>query len=82
MNTFRAVIGSNGRLVIPAEIRKELCFKPGDELVLNVDNHELRVMSAQQSLAKARDLFQKHSKGKKVLNDFLKHRREEAGREK
>jgi hypothetical protein len=49
---------------------------------MNIENNELRVMSMQQSLAKAQALFQKHTKGKKVVNDFLKNRKEEASREK
>jgi AbrB family looped-hinge helix DNA binding protein len=39
----RMRINENGRVVIPAEFRKRLGIRPGDQLELRVEDQELRI---------------------------------------
>ena len=39
----RTRINENGRMVIPASFRKALGINPGDELVLRIEDDELRI---------------------------------------
>lgn len=52
-------INENGRIVIPADIRKEMGLNPGDAVVmvlesgvLKIESHQARVRQVQESLSK------------------------------
>lgn len=76
MNEFRTKISENGRIHIPAACRELLQVAPGEEVILRVENHELKITSLKYSLQKAQLLVQKHAKNKK-LTDILKKMRSE-----
>ena len=42
MMQARARINANGRVVIPAAVRKALDLRPGDDLIMRVEDGELR----------------------------------------
>jgi len=46
-------MGEGGRLVIPAEYRKALGVKPGDELVLVLEENSLRVLTPHEGIRRA-----------------------------
>lgn len=73
MSEFRTRIGEDGRVVIPAAYRKELHLEPGEELIIRLDDDELRLISLRHSLKKAQKLVQKYAKNKslqKLLKDM------------
>jgi len=74
MQEFRAVLAENGRIIIPAKCREQLHLKPGDELVLQINDEELRIFSVKHALERAKKLVQKHA-GKKNLVKQLKKMR-------
>lgn len=67
MNEFRAKMGENGRLVIPASFRKELHIHSGEELVLRVEANVLHIMSLNQAIARAQTTVQKYAKSKSLV---------------
>ena len=71
MQDFKAKITENGRLLIPAALRKELDLKPGDEVLLRVRDDELRVASLKSSLSKGRKLVKKYVRSNVSLADNL-----------
>lgn len=81
MTEFRAKISENGRIIIPAVCRRQLHLESGDDLIIRVDNNELRIYSAKHSLKKAQMLVKKHAKGKKLVTMLSKMRREELDNE-
>ncbi len=57
--TSRVVLGRQGRIVIPAEIRRRLVRRKGDELAALVDAGERLVLTREQVWARRRGAFKK-----------------------
>jgi len=75
-------IAEGGRLVIPAEIRRALGLEIGDEVIVRVEDGELRILTRGEAVKRAQDLVRRHVKGNRSLVDELSaERRAEAGRE-
>lgn len=82
MEQARTRLSENGRLVIPAAFRQALGLKPGDRLVIRVEDDELRISSPRQALARARRLLRQHiPPGKDLTQSLIDDRRREAERE-
>ena len=80
MATFRSKVTEGGRVVIPAEIRRQLGLQPGSEVVLSIANGELRIRSVQQAIEKAQELVRRHLGDGPSLADELIGERHEAAR--
>lgn len=84
-NTYTATIGANGRIVIPAAIRKANGWKEGDDVLLFYDKTgKVEIADPLQSLEEARAFFQAHQSDDKetdAVAEFLKERRKEWGEE-
>ena len=52
-NETRTRISQNGRIVIPASFRKALGIDVGDEVVLCLQNDELRITTQQRRIQRA-----------------------------
>ena len=75
-------INANGRVVIPAAVRKALDLRPGDELLMRVEDGELRLSTRRQALARARRMIQRYIPADEDLTQSLiDDRREQAERE-
>lgn len=71
-------IEKSGRILIPAAFRSSLGLKPGDELVLLLDD-ELRVLKPEQAVSYAQSLVRKHiPKGRLLSDELIAERRESA----
>lgn len=82
--TFRANarVNQNGRVVIPASFRKQLGIRPGDRVVLCIEDDELRITTLKKNLEKARRLIRKHVKpGVSLADELIAERREAARHE-
>jgi AbrB family looped-hinge helix DNA binding protein len=74
-------LGDGGRFVIPAAMREELGVKPGEDLILCIENGELRVRSWLRNLRRIQsELSALKEPGESVVDDFLRERREEQRR--
>lgn len=75
----RTRINENGRMVIPASFRKALGINAGDEVVLRLEDDELRITTLRHRIARAQRHARKYIKpGASILDEFLADRREEA----
>lgn len=78
----RARVNQNGRVVIPALFRKRLGIRAGDELLLRLEDDELRITTMQRNLDRARRLVRKHVKpGTSLVDELIAERRDSARRE-
>ena len=78
----RLRINENGRVVIPAAFRKELGIKPGDEVILRLDDGELRITTMKQRMERAQRRARQYVKpGVSLVDELIAERREEARRE-
>ena len=65
----RLRVNENGRVVIPASFRKALGINIGDEVVLLIDDDELRVTTVKRRVQRAQRLVRKHVKAGTALVD-------------
>jgi AbrB family looped-hinge helix DNA binding protein len=71
MEVVRARVNESGRVVIPASFRKALGIHAGEEVVLRVENDELRITTMRHSIEQAKRLVRRHVKAGTSLVDAL-----------
>ena len=76
----RQRVNENGRVVIPASFRKALGINIGDEVVLRMEDDELRITTLKRRVERAQRLVRKHVKRSTSLVDELIDERREAAR--
>ena len=78
----RMRVNQNGRVVIPASYRKALWIKAGDEVILRMEDDELRITTMQRKIERAQRLVRKYVKpGVSLVDELIAERREAAKRE-
>lgn len=78
----KARISPNGRVVIPAAIRQQLGVKPGDPILMDVEDGVLRLESYPTRIARIqRELAQYIAPGVSMADELIAERRAEARRE-
>ena len=78
----RLRINQNGRLVIPASFRKALGIKPGDEVILQLEEDELRITTMKHRIERAQRRARQYVKpGVSLVDELIAERREAAKRE-
>ena len=78
----KTLLSANGRIVIPAAIREELGVKPGDPVLMEVENGVLRIESYPTMIARIqRELAPYIQPGISLADELISERREEARRE-
>jgi AbrB family looped-hinge helix DNA binding protein len=81
MDETRMRVNENGRIVIPANFRKALGIEPGDEVVLSIEDDELRISTVESRLREAQAAVRRYIKPDKLLSDELIAERREAARD-
>ena len=82
MEETRVRVNENGRLVIPASFRRALGIAAGDELVLRMEDDELRISTMKHRIAQAQRLVRKHvRRGTSLVDELIAERRKAARRE-
>ena len=78
----RMRINENGRVVIPVSFRKRLGIRVGDEVVLQIQDDELRITTLKRNIERAQRLVRKHVKsGTSLVDELIAERREAARNE-
>ena len=78
----RLRVNESGRVVIPASFRKALGINAGDELLLRIEDQELRITTLKHRIERAQRMVRKHVKpGKSLVKDLVADRREAARHE-
>lgn len=78
----RARVNENGRIVIPSEFRNALGIRPGDEVLLRIEDDELRITTLKRRLERAQSLVRKYVKpGESLADELIADRRRAARNE-
>ncbi|MFZ0795448.1 MAG: AbrB/MazE/SpoVT family DNA-binding domain-containing protein [Candidatus Korobacteraceae bacterium] len=78
----RMRINESGRMVIPSAFRRALGIEVGDEVVLRIQDDELRITTQQHRIQRAQRRARQHVKpGTSLVNELLAERREAARNE-
>ena len=81
MKTTTVKLGESGRIVLPAQFRKELGVEPGDELILAMGDGELRIFTRLQAIKRAQGLLKGLAPGRSLVDELIQERRAESARE-
>lgn len=75
-------VNENGRVVIPASFRKRLGIRVGDEVVLRIQDDELRITTLKRNLERAQRLVRKRVRaGTSLVDELIAERRKAARNE-
>jgi AbrB family looped-hinge helix DNA binding protein len=75
-------MSENGRVVLPAAIRRAAGIQPKEVLMIRYDEEGIHLQTRRQAIERAQALVRKYTKGRKgLVDEFLRERREEAARE-
>ena len=78
----RTKLTEGGRVVIPAEFRRALGVQVGDELILRLENGELRLLTLDRAIAQAQEAVRKYvPAGRSLVDELIAERRAEAAQE-
>ena len=82
MKSVRTHLGKGGRIVLPATYRRAMQLHPGDEVVLVMDDNELRLVPPSQAVKKAQAVVRQFvSPGRRLAKELIQERRQETKRE-
>jgi AbrB family looped-hinge helix DNA binding protein len=71
MQVVRTRLGENGRVVIPAEFRRQLGLKAGDPLVVRLDADGIRIESRQAAVRAAQRMVRERVPEGELLTERL-----------
>ena len=71
MIEIRTRLAEGGRIVIPVEYRQALGIRVGDEVILRLEDGEVRIFTPQQAIKRAQELVSQYVTGKRSLADEL-----------
>ena len=77
-------VAANGRMVLPADVRRRLGLENGGTLTLKEGELGLELTNFRQRIKKAQELYHKFSEGKRTtsVDEFLAEKRADAALEK
>jgi AbrB family looped-hinge helix DNA binding protein len=78
---IRTRVNENGRVVIPSSFRKALGIEVGDEVVLRIENDELRITTQQRRIQRAQRRARQYVKSGSLVDELLAERRAAAKHE-
>lgn len=81
--TYSAKLIKGGKIVIPADLRRELGFNEGDRLVFEREGDSLVIKTNAQVLREVQEAFRPYrpKDGRSIVDEFIAERRQEALRE-
>jgi AbrB family looped-hinge helix DNA binding protein len=75
-------VGPDGRIVIPAEFRKALELREGEDLLVSLEGETLRLVSRDTAIRQIQaELAHRIPKGVSLVDELIAERRREAARE-
>ena len=80
-STYSAKLIKGGKIVIPAELRREFGFEEGDTLVLEREGGGVVIKSYRQVLREIQEAVRKQIKHPFTVDDYLAEKYAEAERE-
>lgn len=80
MKTITAKLDEGGRVVIPATCRKALGVKPGDRVVLVMEEEGLLLITLEQAIKRAQRILNLPVQ-RSLVDELIEERREEAARD-
>jgi len=75
---YETRVDANGRIVLPAAVRRQLGVGPGDGVIIRTEADGVRVLAAAEAVREAQALIRSRARGKgSLVEDLLAWRRAE-----
>lgn len=71
-------VASNGRMVLPASVRKAMGLHGDAKVILTVEDDQVRLSPIGHGVSRAQALYREHAKQARTIDDFLNDRKAEA----
>ncbi|MBE9076354.1 AbrB/MazE/SpoVT family DNA-binding domain-containing protein [Romeria aff. gracilis LEGE 07310] len=68
-------INDGGRVVIPVEYRKALGIDVGDEMLMFLEDEEIRLVPRRVTLKRAQQLVKRYAKSRSLSDELIQDRR-------
>lgn len=82
MNQIKTRLGEGGRIVIPVEYRQALGLQVGDEVIVRMEDGEIRIFTLRQALKRAQEIVRRYiPEGRSLVDELIAERRREAENE-
>ena len=79
METIRGKVSGAGRIVLPAELRKEFAIEDGAEVIFSRTEHGIQITTLDQAIRQAQDLVRQYvPEGTRLVDDLHEARRQDA----
>lgn len=80
--SVKAKVNDQGRIVIPVAIRREMDLKPGETVLMEIEDGVLRIESHRARIRRIQEEFKQYATpGTLASDELIAERREEARRE-
>lgn len=70
-------IASNGRMILPASVRKAMGLHGAVKVILTVEGDQVRLSPIGHGVSRAQALYREHAKQARTIDDFLSDRKAE-----
>ncbi|WP_082453971.1 AbrB/MazE/SpoVT family DNA-binding domain-containing protein [Sphingomonas sp. Leaf62] len=71
-------VASNGRMVLPASVRKAMGLQGDAKIILTVEDDQVRLSPIGHGVSRAQALYRANAKHARTTDDFLDDRKAEA----
>ncbi|MET0373834.1 MAG: AbrB/MazE/SpoVT family DNA-binding domain-containing protein [Rhizorhabdus sp.] len=71
-------VASNGRMILPASVRKAMGLHGDAKVILTVEGDQVRLSPIGHGVSRAQALYREHAKQARTIDDFLSDRKAEA----
>jgi len=71
-------VASNGRMILPASVRKAMGLHGDGKVILTVEDDQVRLSPIGHGVSRAQALYREHAKQARTIDDFLTDRKAEA----
>ena len=75
--TIDISVASNGRMVLPASVRKAMGLHGDSKVILTVEDDQVRLSPIGHGVSRAQALYREHAKHARTTDDFLEDRKAE-----
>jgi len=71
-------VASNGRMVLPASVRKAMGLHGDAKIILTIEDDQVRLSPIGHGVSRAQALYRERAKQSRTVDDFLSDRKAEA----
>ncbi len=72
-------IAEGGRVVVPSAFRKALGVRPGDAVIMVLEDEEVRLLTPGRAIRRAQEIVRRHAgDGRSLADELIAERRREA----